>query len=202
VDEAIQADADLAREVEELKEVIGELRKGFASGVQTDFPELTVDEIVAMAAHDGNLETMTGSADQKSRLFCNDRNLEEYRLLRGLSQDMQQTTLPMTEVPPMSESLLAEIARYKTAKPPVENKVVELAPKLGRETPGMKSGGFFGLLDRINPKPLMATAAALVLFSMGFHAYNSRGPVGGSDSQVAYGYRETATPAAQSPVSE
>ena len=202
VDEAIQADADLAREVEELKEVIGELRKGFASGVQTDFPELTVEEIVAMAAHDGNLETMTGSAEQKSRLFCNDRNLEEYRLLRSLSQDMQQTTLPMTEVPPMSESLLAEIARYKTAKPAVENKVVELAPKLGRETPGMKSGGFFGFLDRINPKPLMATAAALVLFSMGFHAHNSRSPVG-NESQVAYGYRETATPAAaQSPITE
>ena len=202
VDEAIQADADLAREVEELKEVIGELRKGFASGVQTDFPELTVEEIVAMATHDGNLETMTGSAEQKSRLFCNDRNLEEYRLLRSLSQDMQQTTLPMTEVPPMSESLLAEIARYKTAKPAVENKVVELAPKLGRETPGMKSGGFFGFLDRINPKPLMATAAALVLFSMGFHAYNSRSPVG-NESQVAYGYRETATPAAaQSPITE
>ena len=205
VDEAIQADADLAREVEELKEVIGELRKGFASGVETDFPELTVEEIVAMAAHDGNLETMTGTAEQKSRLFCNDQNLEEYRLLRSLSQDMQQTTLPMSEVPPMSESLLAEIARYKTAKPAVENKVVELAPKLGRETPGMKSGGFFGFLDRINPKPLMATAAALVLFSMGFHAYNTRSPVAGNESQVAYGYRETATPApaaAQSPITE
>ena len=66
VDEAIQADAALAREVEELKGVIGELRKGFASGMQSDFPELTVEEIVAMAAHDGNLETMTGSAEQKS----------------------------------------------------------------------------------------------------------------------------------------
>lgn len=203
VDEAIQADAALAREVEELKEVIGELRKGFASGMQSDFPELTVEEIVAMAAHDGNLETMTGSAEQKSRLFCNDQNLEEYRLLRSLSQDMQQTTLPITEVPPMSASLLAEIARHKKAEPALSNKVVELAPKLGREDSGLKSGGFFGLLDRINPKPLMATAAALVLFSMGFHAYNSRSPVGGNESQVAYGYHETATPAAaQSPITE
>ncbi|MCA9781396.1 MAG: hypothetical protein KC800_31980, partial [Candidatus Eremiobacteraeota bacterium] len=203
VDEAIQADAALAREVEELKEVIDELRKGFASGVRPEFSELSVEEVVKMAAHDGNLETMTGTAEQKARLFCNDQALEEYRLLRSLSQDMQQTTLPMAEVPPMPESLLAEIARYKTAETPVAKKVVELAPKLGRETPAMKSGGFFSFLDRINPKPLMATAAALVLFSMGFHAYNSRNPVTGNEPQVAYGYSETATPAAaQSPISE
>jgi hypothetical protein len=198
VKEAIQADSKLAREVEELKEVIGDLRGAFASGVRPKSEALSVEEVVEMAAHDGSLETMPGTSEQKSRLFCNDQAMEEYHLLRGLSEDMQQTTLPIAEVPPMPESLLQEIARYKASETP---KVLKLAPKLTPKTPKLKSG-FLGFMDRIDPKPLMATAAAFVLLSLGFHVYNTPSPSMGGDAQVAYEYSgATATPAT-TPVSE
>ena len=197
VAQAIEADAALAREVDELKELIGDLRGAFASGMQTQTERLSVEEIVEMASHDGRLDTMSGTVDQKARLFCNDQSLEEYRLLRGLSEEMQKTTLPMAEVPPMPESFLAEVARYKSSGTP---KVVPFAPKLTPEVPSGK-GGFFGFLDRFDPKPLMATAAAFVLLSLGFHVYNTpANHTMSGDREVALGQRAP-TPAA-SPVSE
>ena len=195
VEAAIQADPELAREVEELREVIDGVRKTFASGVVPASPELSVEEVVALAFHDGKLETIPGTAEQKRKLFCHDQSLDEYRLLRSLSQDMQQTTLPITEIPPMPPSMLAEIARYKTSQPAA--KVLEFAPQLGRPS----RAGWLGFLDRIDPKPLMATAAALVLFSFGFHAY--RGQETAADPQVAYGYQDSsASPTLDSSISE
>jgi hypothetical protein len=194
VAKAIQADANLAREVDELKVLIGDLRGAFASGMNPKVEGLSVREVVEMAAHDGRLDTMTGTSEQKARLFCDDRSLEEYHLLRGLSEDMQQTTLPMADVPPMPDSLLAEIARYKSTP-----KVVQFAPKLTPKAPEVR-GGFFGLMDRLDPKPLMATAAAFVLLSLGFHVYNTPANSTMGDQQVAFG-QTTATPAT-TPVSE
>lgn len=160
VRDAIQADPVLAREIQELREVVDELRVAFASGIQPSQPELTPEEVVELAAHDGKLETMPGGSELKTRLFTSDQALEEYRLLQQLREEAANATIDLSDVPPMPESLLEEFRKLKEVEQP------KVVPLIGRPSLWKRSMGY---LDRINPKPLMAAAAAFAVVSLGLH---------------------------------
>lgn len=187
VRKAIESDPELAREVQELRDVIKSVRAGFASGVKPPQEELTPEEVVELAAHDGRIESMPGSSELKARLFSSDQALEEYRLLQSLRSESLGATMDMSDVPAMPESLRKEFQALKNAKP---SNVVEFP---AQPSLWARSVGFF---ERINPKPLMASAAALALLTLGVHYYGqppSQAPAA-SGERVAMGNESKAKP--------
>lgn len=186
VAEAIEADPNLAREVQDLKEVIVDLREAFASGVRPPQEELSPEEVVLLASHDGQLASMKGTADQKSRLFANDQSMAEYEMLRSLTEEMKRTTMAMEDIPPMPEALLAEFKALKSTPRPA---VQELSGTVTSLSFWKRTTLF---VDRIDPRPLMATAAALAVISLGIHSFNKSSRVGQEAPQVSY-----ASPAAE-----
>lgn len=183
VREAVQADPSLMREVEELRGVVDELRAAFASGVQPSQSAVTPEEVVETSFHDGKIETMPGSSELKTRLFTSDQALEEYRLLQQLREDGAHATIDMSDIPPMPESLLEEFRKLRSVERP---KVVPLptGPSFWE-----RSAGY---LERINPRPLMAVAAAFAVISLGIQF--SVGPESGrstSQSPELVGYAAT-----------
>jgi hypothetical protein len=203
VDEAINSDGDLAREMSELREVILELRQGFANGMKPPQEELSVDEVVELGANTGSVDSMPGTSQQKARLFCSDDALEEYSLLRALQEEMARTTLDRENVPEMPEFLLKEFRGLKAT--PHSRKV--LAFDKNRLSPIPLWRRASSLLDRIDPKPLMASAAALMMLSLGVHLYNRPGgsaaPTGDA-AEIGYNFASekkapvSATPSASS----
>ncbi len=167
VDEAIGQDGDLAREMSELREVILELRQGFASGMKPPQEELSVDDVVELGFNIGTIDGLPGTSEQKARLFCSDKALEEYALLRALAEELQRTSIDRENVPDMPANLRNEFLRLKSA--PRAPKLLPFVRKLS-PAPAWKRAS--GMLDRINPKPLMASAAALMFLSFGVHLYN------------------------------
>lgn len=172
VEEAINTDSELAREMSELRELILELRQGFATGLKPPQEELSIDEVVELSAHTGSHDKLPGSSAQKARLFCSDGALEEYSLLRALSEEMAKTTLDRENIPEMPNSLRQEFAALKGDGQ--GKKVLPfLKPSFASSTPTVplwrRASSW---LDRIDPKPLMASAAALVMLSLGVHLYN------------------------------
>lgn len=172
VEEAINTDSELAREMSELRELILELRQGFATGLKPPQEELSIDEVVELSAHTGSHDKLPGSSAQKARLFCSDGALEEYSLLRALSEEMAKTTLDRENIPEMPNSLRQEFAALK-AESQGKKVLPFLKPTFGSSAPTVplwrRASSW---LDRIDPKPLMASAAALVMLSLGVHLYN------------------------------
>lgn len=196
IQEAIQADSELAAEVQDLREIVDELRTGFASGVRPTQPELTVEEVVGLAYHDGKLETMIGSSELKTRLFASDQALEEYRLLQDLRQDYLQATIDLSDVPEMPESLKEEFRKLQGSERP---KIVPLP-----SGPGLRSRSV-GFLEKINPRPLMAAAAAFALVSLGVHFSSTSGSSGGgtpSTDMVSYAQPTPSTLNASTEIAE
>lgn len=189
VDEAINSDGELAREMSELRDVILELRQSFASGMKPPQEELGVEEVVELGANTGSVDTLPGTSQQKARLFCSDQALEEYSLLRALQEEMARTTLDRDNIPEMPEALRKEFLAVKSAagaRPkvlPFKKSALSPAPVWRRAS---------RLLDRIDPKPLMASAAALVMLSLGVHLYqNPRSTVGGTaPAEIGYSFPE------------
>ena len=105
---AIETDADLAREVSELEEMISDLREAFASGMRPSFSDLSVEDIVRLAAHEGGVESLQGSVFEKSRLFSSDQLLNEYHMLRALKEESRGQLLNQENIPPMPGALLQE----------------------------------------------------------------------------------------------
>lgn len=167
VDEAIGQDGELAREMSELREVILELRQGFASGLKPPQEELSVEEVVELGFNTGTIDGLPGTSEQKARLFCSDNALEEYALLRALAEELQKTSIDRENVPEMPADLRNEFLRLKSAP-----RAPKLLPFVRRLSPVPAWRSASGVLDRINPRPLMASAAALVLLSFGVHLYN------------------------------
>lgn len=196
VAQAIKADPELARELEELKETITDLREAFASGVTPPQESLSPAEVVELASHDGGLDSMPGTSQQKTKLFMSDQALDEYHMLRALSEEMRRTTLPYEEVPTIPPALMSE---FQALGQPTDTKVVELTSKISfwkRTT---------AWIERIDPKPLMATAAAFAMLSLGVHFYtqpadtaNPRVAVTG-DAEVAFGHTDQKSPAETAP---
>lgn len=182
---AAQADPELAREIAELREVIGELRTGFAAGLRPPQTELTPEEVVELANHNGKPETMPGSSEMKTRLFASDQALEEYRLLMALRDEGLEATMDMSDVPPMPESLRQEFLKLKDSASP-KLQALPTHPGFWKRS--------IGYLDKINPRPLMAAAAAFALISLGVHFAGQ--PQGASsapsgDSRVAMADNKT-----------
>jgi hypothetical protein len=196
VDEAINSDGALAREMSELRDIILELRQGFAAGLRPPQEELSVEEVVELGANTGTVDSLPGTSQQKARLFCSDQALEEYSLLRALQEEISRTTLDRENVPDMPEALRKEFLAIKTAAG--SRKVLAFDRKKISPVPLWRKVS--GLLDRIDPKPLMASAAALVMLSLGVHLYqSSAGPaVGTGTSDVAYNFPEAKQSAAPS----
>lgn len=182
VDAAINSDGELAREMSELRELIVELRQGFASGLRPPQEEVSVDEVVELGANTGSVDSLPGTSQQKARLFCSDQALEEYSLLRALGEEMSRTTLDRDNIPEMPEVLLKEFRALKPAAG-ARAKVLPFDRKKLSPLPLWRRASSF--LDRIDPKPLMASAAALVMLSLGVHLYrtpaNSAAPTGGAE---------------------
>lgn len=203
VEAAIAADATLAREVSDLREVIGELRQGFASGVVPPQESLTPEEIVRLSAHQGGLENMPGSSQEKTRLFCSDQAVHEYELLRSLSEEMRITTLAIEDIPPIPEAVLAQIREMAEVRPPAPPVLEEEHEKVVALSLWRRAGAY---LDRLDPRPLMATAAALALVSLGIHSYGSsdrqnESALAGQPSAVSYGGESQASATPQAPAS-
>lgn len=180
VKEALENNPALAKEVEELRQIISELRTGFASGMEVSQEPLSPEQVVELASHKGGLESMSGSPELKSKLFLSEQSLHEYQLLRALSEDMKQTTWEWDGAPEMPAALKDEFRAIKR-----EEKVV-------RPTFWSRATS---LLDRVNPKPLMAAAAALAMFSLGIHLYD--GPQvrsGAEPKMVGFADSEAAAP--------
>ncbi len=172
VEEAINSDPELAREMSELRELILELRQGFATGLKPPQEELSPEEVVELSLHSGPAEKLPGSSAQKARLFCSDTGLDEYTLLRTLSEEMSRTTLDRENVPELPSYLRQEFQKLKGT--PTKGKVVPfLKPSFAsnRSTVSLWRRAS-GWLDRVDPKPLMASAAALAMLSFGVHLYN------------------------------
>ena len=182
VEEAINGDPDLAREMSELRELILELRQGFATGLKPPQEELSAEDVVEMSLHSGPAEKLPGSSAQKARLFCSDSGLEEYSLLRALSEEMARTTLDRENVPELPDYLRQEFQKLKGA--PAKGKVLPfLKPTFASKTPTVSLWKrASGWLDRVDPKPLMASAAALAMLSFGVHLYNRPASVPASTS--------------------
>jgi hypothetical protein len=184
VDEAINSDGNLAREMSELREIILELRQGFASGMKAPQEELSVEEVVELGANTGTVDSMPGTSQQKARLFCSDAALEEYSLLRALQEEMARTTLDRENVPEMPQAILKEFQALKAVP---GRKVLPFDKASLSPIPLWRRASSF--LDRIDPKPLMASAAALMMLSLGVHFYNkSPGPAGAGDQGQEIGY--------------
>lgn len=173
VEEAINTDPELAREMSELREMVVELRRGFASGLKPPQEELSVEEVVDLSYHTGSSDKLPGSSAQKARLFCSDSGLEEYSLLRALSEEMGRTTLDRENIPELPSYLRSEFSKL--------GKAVESKPKVLpflKPNHASKTGSVpfwrraSSWLDTVDPKPLMASAAALVMLSLGVHLYN------------------------------
>ncbi len=197
VDEAINSDGELAREMSELRDVILQLRQGFASGLRPPQEEVTVDEVVELGSTTGSVDKLPGTSQQKARLFCSDQALEEYSMLRALSEEMGRTTLDRENVPAMPEALLKEFKTLKGSAPSA-GKVLAFDKKKLSPVPLWKRAS--GMLDRIDPKPLMASAAALVMLSLGVHMYNrTPAPMAASENkEIGYSFSDqpTAAPSA------
>ncbi len=173
VEEAINTNPELAREMSELRELILELRQGFATGVKPPQEELSINEVVELSYHTGSTDKLPGTSAQKARLFCSDSGLEEYSLLRALSEEMARTTLDRENVPELPAYLRKEFANLKGEGNGKGKVLPFLKPSFASKTPSVplwrRASGW---LDRIDPKPLMASAAALVMLSLGVHLYN------------------------------
>lgn len=207
VEEAIDSNSQLAREVTDLREVIDGLREGFADGVKPPQEKLSPEEVVEMAGSAGGVESLRGSSEQKARLFCSDEALEELALLRALQEEMERTSLDIDSAPPLPESLRAEFLRLDSGSA----KVIPLARRLSPVPLWRRASQF---LDRIDPKPLMASAAALALLSLGVHFYQNPMVNTANAPQVASGFSDeedrahefgkmaAATPAAPEPLQE
>ena len=189
IDTAIHSDGALAREMSELRELIVCLRQGFASGLRPPQEEVSVDEVVELGANTGNVETLPGSSQQKARLFCSDQALEEYSLLRALGEEMSRTTLDRDNIPEMPESLLKE---FRALRPASNTKGNIIAFDRKKLSPAPLWRRASGMLDRIDPKPLMASAAALVMLSLGVHFYrtpaDSAAPKSGNAAEIGYNF--------------
>lgn len=190
VEQAISADPELGREVDELRQLIGDLKGGFASGVRAPQAELTPQEVALLSVHQGGIENLPGSSELKTRLFLSDDALAEYRLLQSMGKEMAESKLDVDHIPPMPESLRSEFQAVVRKEP----KVVTLSPRKGIWG---RAGGW---LDRINPKPLTAAAAAFAMLSLGVHLYgnNSEPTMAGAEQPVVAfgtdGSKETAPP--------
>lgn len=197
IDEAINSDGELAREMGELRDVILQLRQGFASGLRPPQEEVSVDEVVELSANTGSVDKLPGTSQQKARLFCSDQALEEYSMLRALQEEMARTTLDRENVPAMPDALLKEFRALK-ASAPASRKVLPFDKQRLSPVPLWKRAS--GMLDRVDPKPLMASAAALVMLSLGVHMYNrSPAPMTSAEnSEIGYNFsgEKTATPSA------
>lgn len=182
VDAAINSDGELAREMSELRDLIVELRQGFACGLRPPQEDVSVDEVVELGANTGSVDSLPGTSQQKARLFCSDQALEEYSLLRALGEEMSRTTLDRDNIPEMPEALLKE---FRALKPVAGAKGKVLAFDRKKLSPLPLWRRASGMLDRIDPKPLMASAAALVMLSLGVHLYrtpaDSAAPSGGAE---------------------
>lgn len=195
IDEAINSDGELAREMSELREVILELRQGFASGMKPPQEELTVEEVVELSANTGSVDSLPGSSQQKASLFCSDLALEEYSLLRALQEEMARTTLDRENVPEMPEAVLREFRALKSSAPAPSRKVLPFDKK--KLSPGPLWRRASTLLDRVDPKPLMASAAALMVLSLGVHFYNrSPAPVASESKPAEIGHNFPSEPLA------
>lgn len=183
VEEVLRANTQLAREVTDLREVIDGLREGFAGGVKPPQEKLSPEEVIEMAGSAGGVESLRGSSEQKARLFCSDEALEELALLRALQEEMERTSLDIDSVPPLPESLRAEFLRLDSGSA----KVIPLARRFSPVPIWRRASQF---LDRIDPKPLMASAAALALLSLGVHFYQNPMTGGPNAPQVASGFSD------------
>lgn len=200
VDEAINSDGELSREVGELREVILELRQGFASGLKPPQEELSVEEVVELGANTGSVESLPGSSAQKAKLFCSDDALEEYSLLRALHEEMARTTLDRENIPEMPEAVRREFKALKGTAAIPTRKVIALHKKKLSPVPLWHRASSW--LDRVDPKPLMASAAALMVLSLGVHFYNrSPAQVASSDqaAEIGYNFDSEGSPAAPAP---
>lgn len=198
VEEAIHSDGELAREMSDLRDIILELRQGFASGLKPPQEELTVEEVVELGANTGSVETLPGSSQQKARLFCSDQALEEYSLLRALQEEMARTTLDRENIPEMPAALRKEFQALQQA-PGGGRKVLPFKKEALSPIPLWHRAS--RLLDRVDPKPLMASAAALVMLSLGVHFYqNPRGAAGGEQAEIGYNFSEQQAAASATPL--
>ncbi len=190
LDEAIGSDGELAREVAGLRQVILSLSNGFAKGAKPQQEELTAEEVVELASGSGGTEAVVGSSEQKAKLFCSDQALEEFSMLRALQEQMARTTLDRDSVPPLPPALREEFAALPKQSP-------QKAPRAGSVVKLSLWQRASSALDRIDPRPYMASAAALLLLTFGIHLY-TRSPVvltGTSelaDSSLAVGSAELA----------
>lgn len=194
VEEAINTNPELAREMSELRQLILELREGFATGLKPPQEELSIEEVVELSYHTGSTDKLPGTSAQKARLFCSDAGLEEYSLLRALSEEMARTTLDRDNIPELPAYLRKEFSGLQGEINGKGKVLPFLKPSFASKTPSAplwrRASGW---LDRIDPKPLMASAAALVMLSLGVHLYNR--PAGTPASSSAN--REVASAAAQ-----
>lgn len=198
VELAVQSDKNLAREMSELRETILALRQGFASGLVPPPEELSVDEVIELSRHTGPVESLPGTSQQKARLFCSDSSLEEYTLLRALQEEMGRTSLDQDNVPELPAALRKEFEALKKSQPskrrPSPQKVAQLSP-----APLWRRASSF--LDRIDPRPLMAAAAALVVLSMGVHLYNRNpSPLASAPGSTDLHHNLGSAPATSTPV--
>ncbi len=186
VEEAINSDGALAREVSELRQVILDLRKGFSAGMVPPQETLTVEEVVALATTESfSSEVVPGTSEQKARLFCSDQAMEEYTLLRALQEEMARTTLDQDTIPEMPAALQEEFRRIAPRKKsPILAKARAFSPAIWWRKAS-------NLLDRIDPRPLMAGAAALVLLSVGVHLYQNPRIAQSSEEQLAMDYQQS-----------
>lgn len=200
IDEAINSDGNLAREMSEMREIILELRNGFANGMKPPQEEVSVDEVVELGFHTGPGDKMPGTSQQKARLFCSDSALEEYSMLRALQEEIARTELDRENVPEMPAALLQEFRGLK----PVAGSRKVLAFDRSRLSPMPLWKRASSMLDRIDPKPLMASAASLVMLSLGVHLYNRPAAAPTSSqggAEIGYNFNDEAKPtAAATPV--
>ena len=186
VEEAINTDPELAREMSELRELVLELRQGFASGLKPPQEDLSVEEVVDLSYHTGPSDKLPGSSAQKARLFCSDSGLEEYSLLRALSEEMGRTTLDRENVPELPSYLRSEFSKLGKSADSKPKVLPFLKPNFASKTGSVSAWRrASSWLDRVDPKPLMASAAALVMLSLGVHLYNRPASAPANSGEVA-----------------
>ena len=163
---AIETDADLAREVSELEEMISDLREAFASGMRPSFSDLSVEDIVRLAAHEGGVESLQGSVFEKSRLFSSDQLLNEYHMLRALKEESRGQLLNQENIPPMPGALLQEFRS-------LEKPLIAPSKEEGASVIPLTNWGRIGAgLDKFHPRSLLAAAAAFALLTFGVHSFS------------------------------
>ena len=181
VDQVLSRDSDLSRDVAEIKQIVEELKAGFASGVKPPQERLSVEEVLKLSEFQGKLDSMPGTSEQKARLFCSDEAFTEFQLLRALDEEAKTET-SAGEAPPIPEALLDEFRALQGAD---KAKVLPFVAKPAKLSLWKRAGNF---LDRLDPKPLMASAAALVMLSVGVHVYsqpNSSSPSSAAPAELA-----------------